>query len=391
MKTERIGITWPLSDRSGWGVFGLNLTLQLLERGGPLPLLLSEPGFSTFPPGLEERLAPFMEEQKLLIDQVREADKHATLGGALVIHALANGIRWDTVSDMITGHANVGFIFFEDARFDLDALKRALRFDRILAGSTWNSEVLKAHGLDNVGCVFQGIDENLFHPRERTEMFGQRFVIFSGGKLELRKGQDTVLAAFKAFRQTHADALLVTAWHNPWPDTALNISQSPHVEGAPEVDGQGMLRITEWVGANGIGADDFVDVGLIPHQALVQVMAEADVALFPNRCEGGTNLVAMEAMATGIPCILSANTGHLDLIGEDTCYPLRRQIPVASDSGLTEHWRDSQVDEVVAVLEEVYEDRTEAARRARLGAEFMKGMTWKHQIGELMETLDDLL
>lgn len=391
MKTERIGITWPLSDRYGWGIFGLNLVLQLLERGGPLPLLLSEPSISRFPPGVEERLAPFMEEQRILLDTVREVDKHATLSEALVIHALANGFLWDTVSEMITGRRNVGFIFFEDARFDLDALKRAQRFDRILAGSTWNADVLKAHGLGHVARVFQGIDETLFHPRERTGMFGDRFVVFSGGKLELRKGQDTALAAFKAFRQTHPDALLVTAWHNPWPNTAMDIAQSPHVEGAPEVDGNGQLRIVDWAAANGVGANDFVDVGLIPHQALVQVMAEADVAVFPNRCEGGANLVAMESMACAIPCILSANTGHLDLIQDGTCYPLRRQIPVASDTGITEHWRDSQVDEVVAALEEVHGDRDEAARRARLGAEFMKGLTWKNQIAELMETLSDLL
>ena len=41
------------------------------------------------------------------------------------------------------------------------------------------------------------------------------------------------------------------------------------------------------------------------------VMQEADVALFPNRCEGGNNLVALEAIASGVPTILSANTGHL--------------------------------------------------------------------------------
>ena len=44
------------------------------------------------------------------------------------------------------------------------------------------------------------------------------------------------------------------------------------------------------------------------------VLRRADVALFPNRCEGGTNLVAMEAAAVGVPVVLSANTGHLDVI-----------------------------------------------------------------------------
>ena len=43
-------------------------------------------------------------------------------------------------------------------------------------------------------------------------------------------------------------------------------------------------------------------------------LISSDTALFPNRCESGTNLVAMEAMAAGIPVILSNNSGHLDLI-----------------------------------------------------------------------------
>jgi glycosyltransferase involved in cell wall biosynthesis len=44
------------------------------------------------------------------------------------------------------------------------------------------------------------------------------------------------------------------------------------------------------------------------------VLQEMNVAVFPNRAEGGTNLVAMECMACGLPVILSGNTGHLDLI-----------------------------------------------------------------------------
>ena len=44
------------------------------------------------------------------------------------------------------------------------------------------------------------------------------------------------------------------------------------------------------------------------------LLKQADLAVFPNRCEGGTNLVAMEAIACGIPTLLSANSGHLDLM-----------------------------------------------------------------------------
>ena len=93
-----------------------------------------------------------------------------------------------------------------------------------------------------------------------------------------------------------------------------------------------------------------------------QLRAQADVALFPNRCEGGTNLVAMEAMASGIPCILSANTGHMDLINEDNCYPLLKQSEVTSFTN-TKDWGESDVAEVVENLERVYKDRQEARRR----------------------------
>ena len=39
----------------------------------------------------------------------------------------------------------------------------------------------------------------------------------------------------------------------------------------------------------------------------------------------GTNLVAMECMASGVPTIVSANTGHLDLASLGGCYTLTQQ------------------------------------------------------------------
>ena len=35
-------------------------------------------------------------------------------------------------------------------------------------------------------------------------------------------------------------------------------------------------------------------------------------------------------MASGVPCILSANTGHLDLIEDDNCYPITNQVEISS-------------------------------------------------------------
>ena len=63
----------------------------------------------------------------------------------------------------------------------------------------------------------QGVDL----PRGR----GERFIVYSGGKLEHRKGQDIVVAAFREFVKTHPDAVLATTWHNQWPMTMAGMCQ----------------------------------------------------------------------------------------------------------------------------------------------------------------------
>jgi hypothetical protein len=57
-----------------------------------------------------------------------------------------------------------------------------------------------------------------------------------GGKLELRKGQDLVVAAFRVFRQRHPEARLIVAWHNSWLGHMRTIARSPHTRG--ETPGQ---------------------------------------------------------------------------------------------------------------------------------------------------------
>ena len=135
-----------------------------------------------------------------------------------------------------------------------------------------------------------------------------------------------------------------------------------------------------------------IDVGAISNSRIPSIMTEASVALFPNRCEGGTNLVAMEAMASGIPCILSANTGHLDIITDTNCYPLHQQNPSPSEIDTTGVWGESDIYEIDAYLETIYQDTYSARRLGRAGAAFMRKLSWKNQteclVHELKEFMD---
>ena len=392
MSLERIGLSWPLSGHTGWGIFGVNLALSLARRGDPRPLLLAPPAMNELTVDQAAVIGPLADEQSAIVGQInaQSAGRAATLKEVLVLHPLGNGFIWSELSAAIQGAVNVGFIFFEETRLDAPALERARKFERILVGSTFNEEVLHRHGLDHVAKVLQGVDPALFFPRPRLNAYGERFVVFSGGKLEPRKGQDLVLAAFRRFHETHPDALLITTWQNDWPQLAKQIVASPHVDGEPEERGAS-LAIADWAKANGVAEDAFIDLGWVSHGQLPEILCEAHVGLFPNRCEGGTNLSAMEAMACGVPCILSANSGHLDVITEDNCYALRQQSAVDFAMNFPEDWRDSSIDEIVGHLEDVYDNRAEAVSRGQKGAQFMQGLTWENQTDKLVEAVSDLM
>src|SRR5262249_51523361 len=219
--------------------------------------------------------------------------------------------------------------------------------------SQWNADHLNAAGIP-AKCLHLGVDVETFKPRRKAKRFGEdRFVIFSGGQAELRKGHDIVLSAFKAFHQRHSDALLVTMWHNFWPDTAKELAHSAYACGVPEseIDANRLKptitrrSIAKWVRAFGIPAEAHEELGVIDRMSLAELFASVDAGLFPNRCEAGTNMVAMEALSSGVPCILSNNSGHRDLIDYPIpCFALESTKPCDFASANI-MWGESDIEE----------------------------------------------
>ncbi|MDB5448723.1 MAG: mshA 8 [Phenylobacterium sp.] len=380
---RNVVINWGVSSFFGWGIYGLNLALAwandpqvALVAGlpiGPQDLALD--------PVRMRALAPFLQESARLQAQLAGfKGGQATTQGPMLAGLDQNFRIRLTREVALSGRPTLGVTFFETATLSQDAVAAASRYPLIITGSTWNEQVLRAHGLTNVRTILQGVDPTLFHPAPRTSYAGDRFLVFSGGKLEHRKGQDIALAAFRRFAERHPDALLVAAWHSPWPQFARTVDRTGLA--APVVFGtDGRLDAAAWAAANGVGPENFLDAGQTPNPLMPQLYRQMDVGLFPNRCEGGTNLVAMECMACGVPVILSANSGHLDLIEDDNCFVLTRQGEVTGDPhaaafGDTPGWGESDVDEAVELLERAYADRAETRRRGERGAETMRRLTW---------------
>lgn len=379
---------WAVSNLFGWGVYGLNLLRHWPEVAGAPAYTISKVSLDGLhgmdPLALRALAQPLVDSDQMLY---RLTNNLTTAEDGIVLHSLGNQFLGATHprDGGVTGRATFGVIFFEDTNLG-DAAEIAKDYRLIVTGSTWCEDILRARGIDNVATVIQGVEPSIFHPAPRAGWLKDRFAIFSGGKLEHRKAQDIVLRAFRAFASRHPEALLVTAWHSPWAAPALTLNGNPGVQPIG-LNPEGQVDVQGWVAANGISPDQFIDLGPTPNHLMPRVLREMDVALFPNRCEGGTNLVAMECMAVGLPTIISNNTGHKDLVATGATYSLDRQGPAVSQWHQTEGWGESDIDEIVEALEAVWADREQARRRGGAAADAMAGWSWHRQIGRLRDVV----
>lgn len=379
MSATPIVIQWGLSSYSGWGINGLQLALNWTRAGRftplcSLPVRLEEIALS---PLEWQRMAGFFRESESLCAQIAPHAGQEVVVSAPVLRGLGNNLAGSRSMGGVTlrGRTTVGVCYLEDTGIDADGRARAADCAAIVAGSGFVQRVLEGAGITHARTVLQGVDPTHFHPAPKAGWFRDRFVVFSGGKPEFRKGQDLALLAFRAFAERHPEALLLTAWHSPWPEGARSLEANRAVAPVRFRD-DGRFDAVGWAVANGIRAEQVMDLGPVPNADMARILREADVGLFPNRGEGGTNLVAMECMACGVPAILSANTGHLDLIRDGNCLALTRQGPVSAPFG-TDGWGESDVEEIVAALERLWSDRSGAAAIGRTGADFMAELTWE--------------
>lgn len=382
-------ITLQLTQQHGWGMIGVHLALHLLSLGRA-PLLTSlikdvtNPDYLAQLKPLEASVAQFQSALAQRPDQMITSDSLD------VIHGAGNDFQQEDASRRLWGKRNICMIFFEDQVIDERFIATAERFDAVVTGSTYNYNLLKSAGYGRTELSFQGIDPLELIPKKKTGRFGDRFVVFSGGKVEYRKGQDLVLKAFKEFHGRYPDSVLVTNWINFWPAVAETVNESDVLD-VPLKPHDGADYIRTWALENGLAPDAFVDLGRVHRHELSQLFAECDVAVFPNRCEGGTNLVCNETMFCRVPTILSANTGHLDMMpeGKDVCIALKKQTPLSNEKGNRTGWMESDVDEIVAALEWVYHHPDEAKAMARRAFQFVgRERTWQKFAKECVAVFD---
>ena len=371
-----IYLVLPLGSHFGWGVCGKYITLEM-ARFAPVRLLAE--GFNAASVGDELDFYALT----TVLPSAEEHGRISNLQGARL-----DGPLLMTISDKsmrpkipnLRGTRTVGYTFFEENLLPREAIETARQsYDHVAAGSSWCEAALRQAGLTEVSTVVQGVDPTVFDPAPvERRYFQDRFVIFSGGKLELRKGQDLVVKAFKILQDKYRDVMLITSWSNAWRFSLETIRSSPHVRfTATANDHQTMMK--QFLSENGIDVRRTINLPPQPNVTMARIYKQTDVGLFPNRCEGGTNLVLMEYMACGKPVIASYSSGHKDILTSENALLLRslKQIAINHNQTPVATWDEPSLDELVAQLEFAYANREKLKPFAKKASEDMGRFTWR--------------
>lgn len=366
---NKLGIGYA-PESSIWGENSVATLLLELAAKGVQAVPLGNLGHITLDPLRRSRFNTILAAAHA--SQATEGHHSTTPLAFPVLHTLGDRLSLPPSVTATPGTPNIGLARLNHLDIPAVNLQCLIDWPLILAETNWAARTLREKGLTNVIALPPGIDATHFHPGPRAGLFPGYFVVFSGGPLDDSAGLDTLLAAFRVFRQRHPNALLAYYWR---------LKQPPQPT-------DGNTQATAWLVRHGIPPEATIDCSAASMEQLPQVLRECDLAAFPVRCAGDGGPLALAAMACGVPTVLAGNTGHLDLIG-DHAYILQDQVDHAPTSHLTQTgWGECSVEELIATMERAYDQRGEAAQKGKAAAQFAKERTEARRVEILLTAIN---
>lgn len=371
-----IYLFFPIGHGTGWDTCGKYLTIELSKLDDISIITESKITLDTIGNELE-----YLSLSQIPINNIDETnfDRSNRLIKGVSIRMLNDFDLSLWLAD-IRSERIIGYTFYCGSHLSQPQLDMANAYDIIIAGSSFCETQLNRTGITSTKTIIQGINPQIFNPSNAPKtLLKDRFVIFSGGKFELRKGQDIALKAFKIFSDKHTDAILVNSWVNMWEFSLNTMANSAVIEFAFNMNDY-MASMNHLYTMNGIDPKKVITLPIkLPYQ-MAYIFKNTNVGLFPNRCEGGTNLMLMEYMACGKPVIATSKTGHSDVIESERAFDLTNYIPLAlrtQDHTEYQGWVEPDIDEIVAYLELAYDDPGLCEQKGKASGRYLSGLTWQ--------------
>ena len=314
--------------RTGYGVVGAHLLREFGAIGAP---------FAFFPLGaIDPTIAP---NDFIMPALTRQG----------VFNDRAPSVRLSQQFDLalhVGRGARIGFPIFELDRFHPAERHHLQRQDRLVVTCAWARDVLLENGIwrTPIDIVPLGVDRTVFNERVHpSEKAAGSTVFMNIGKLERRKGQRELLAAFEAAFTPKDPVKLVLICHNPFVDEATFRAMIAPFQKSPMA-----RRIT------------LVIKPLPTQRNLASVMATADCGVFPVRAEGW-NLEALEMLSMGKHVIATACTAHTAFLDDSNARLIEASTLEESVRGESRGrwaaWGPSQHEQLIDHLRTVHQQR----------------------------------
>jgi glycosyltransferase involved in cell wall biosynthesis len=259
---------------------------------------------------------------------------------------------------------NVAIVPFETTVIPHSWISRINSFEALLVPCQQNIDAFRASGVTvPIELVHWGVDGDLFAPILRPER--DFFTFGHMGALSERKGTDLLISAFRDAFPTQKDVRLLCK---------TSYRQYPF-----------MVK------------DDRIKVmiGEVEHKDLMDdFFKQIDCFVFPTRGEG-FGLTPLEAMATGVPAIVTGWSGPVEYMTPETGWLIDyKMTPAKLFSEKTYHedcgdWAEPSREHLIELMRYAYRHREETKERGQKAAEHVKKVwQWEDKINMFHAALE---
>ena len=272
-----------------------------------------------------------------------------------------------------SGRYRVGFTMLEVDRLPPVWVEQANQMDEVWAPTAWGAEMFRASGVMRpIYTIPLGVDLATFSPGPPRTHLAERTVFVSVFEWGVRKGWDVLLRAYRAAFRPNDPVLLLLKVDCRAPATnPLRALREALPAPAPPV---GVLYNRAMAGPE-----------------LAELYRGADCFVLPSRGEGWC-MPALEAMACGVPAIVTAWSGPSAFINTASGYPLctRGLVDAALDDPLYRgaQWADPDPAHLVELLRQVHADRAAARAKGATAAVEAQRWSWDAAAAQIVTRLD---